>query len=750
MKRKLDGFTLIEMLVTIILLGVVATIVIVNMTSVNKRNKESEYERFVASIKSAAQVYVNQNEASFQDLYVNKSYIYITVGDLIEDGLLDEGLINPYTNQIVDKTERIKVVLDSATGAISFVYPDEDTKTEQYMVMIDDYVVYGEPYDCLEGIGTYRLALSDESGNLITDKDKLLNDYKLTCSYPSSWQNFNNSSVTPRTDLKYTQQAGTYQIDYEWISESGTRKHETRNITVLDKFIPSVNLKAVSMAYNTSGTKPTVSADVFNKGTDFNTVASQSDNASTHTTIYDMYRPTYNCTNGQWTFLAFKPQLVGADIENTTYTITKSIAAGSTYLAKDNNVYKSVANADYDGRVRNDFDHIFIADDGDVIYKIQTETGGHYFKNYKYKSNSEIRIKQDISIPSCLLAGGSNSYTTAKTIQIKDIYSPVGIATYEYKLAAPSTPASTLAPVTTSTIRRTGNPTNYTASVIGSYNASGTCNLSETTYNTAFIRPINTEGYYGSWTPVNVYVTNSLSKLVETNRGTACSNSCANVSGLGGSMTGLNCYYCNKNIYTSYNGVLLNVLGKYADNSVLVASDGSMCQVSGTTVTRYGIWGIQTCDGYFTAGYFYMQPYVQALLSALGNVESGKCGTLFKGISTYPRVFAKHNWYIAGTRYYGYSGIPTLDEYNRFQSGLYGGGTYWLGTTVSHYNVYVRVSHGESTYKANTYFRTANGANLSTSYSAGTANLKTMHKVANGIVCSGNGTAATPYVLSRG
>ena len=87
MKNRLKkGFTLVELLVTIVLLGVVGAIVIYNMTSVTSNSKESEYDRFIATIKSAAKVYSSNNPEAFDSLYSNRSFVYFTVKDLITIG----------------------------------------------------------------------------------------------------------------------------------------------------------------------------------------------------------------------------------------------------------------------------------------------------------------------------------------------------------------------------------------------------------------------------------------------------------------------------------------------------------------------------------------------------------------------------------------------------------------------------------------------------------------------------------------
>lgn len=47
------GFTLVELLVTIILLGVIGAIVVYNMMNVSTNSKEAEYDKFIAKVKSS-------------------------------------------------------------------------------------------------------------------------------------------------------------------------------------------------------------------------------------------------------------------------------------------------------------------------------------------------------------------------------------------------------------------------------------------------------------------------------------------------------------------------------------------------------------------------------------------------------------------------------------------------------------------------------------------------------------------------
>ena len=221
MRRNSKGFTLVELLVTVVLLGVVATIVVVNMTGISKQGQDREYEAFRQAVISAATAYSASNDDVFANLYIDKAYMYITTGDIIGSGYLDESLVNPMTKERIGKDEKIKAVLDTSSGALKFEYPAENSETEQFLVALDDYVINGEPYDCMNGIGSYKLALSDENGNMITDVDKLLNEYGFSCEYDSSWQVWD--------DNKWYQNHGQYDL----LKETQLRLHDQYHQQIL-------------------------------------------------------------------------------------------------------------------------------------------------------------------------------------------------------------------------------------------------------------------------------------------------------------------------------------------------------------------------------------------------------------------------------------------------------------------------------------------------------------------------------------
>ena len=229
MRRK-NGYTLTEILVVILLLAVVGGIIIFNVNSILNKNKEKSYERYITNVKSSAETYASLNFDKVSDLYENKSFTYITVGELIDQGFLDEKTTNPYTNQRIGRDELIKLSLSTDTGDLTITYPATEDNKEVFLSSVVLSTTVGKEVNCMDGIGTYQLALSDEHGKLILDKDTLLNEYKFTCKLP---EGFDKRAGDMSNELGSTEQIGTYEMEYYWVSKSGTKGTGKRYLKVV-------------------------------------------------------------------------------------------------------------------------------------------------------------------------------------------------------------------------------------------------------------------------------------------------------------------------------------------------------------------------------------------------------------------------------------------------------------------------------------------------------------------------------------
>lgn len=95
MNRK--GFTLVELLATITILGIIVTIGGVSISGIIKNAKNEEYKQLVSSIKNAAEIY-------YQEVIIdgNGGDTTVSLADLLNKGYItgndsNKKLINPHS-----------------------------------------------------------------------------------------------------------------------------------------------------------------------------------------------------------------------------------------------------------------------------------------------------------------------------------------------------------------------------------------------------------------------------------------------------------------------------------------------------------------------------------------------------------------------------------------------------------------------------------------------------------------------------
>ena len=133
MNRK--GFTLVELLATITILGIIVTIGGVSISGIIKNTKKKEYEQLVSSIKNAAEVYYQEKTYSEG----GSGYYRLTLGDLLNGGYVSgnsekdgkKTLINPKekdTPEITDCYIRVEQIQVGNKTIISVYRDDTQSK----------------------------------------------------------------------------------------------------------------------------------------------------------------------------------------------------------------------------------------------------------------------------------------------------------------------------------------------------------------------------------------------------------------------------------------------------------------------------------------------------------------------------------------------------------------------------------------------------------------------------------------------
>lgn len=117
---KKNGFTLIELIATIGLLGMLATILIT--VSVKKINETKEHSKktMIESIELAAKEYVTEYKDVLSDFQSN-DYIYVSLQTLVEKNYFSNSLIDPTTNKSLPLTDTVYVTREQ-NGEINAVY----------------------------------------------------------------------------------------------------------------------------------------------------------------------------------------------------------------------------------------------------------------------------------------------------------------------------------------------------------------------------------------------------------------------------------------------------------------------------------------------------------------------------------------------------------------------------------------------------------------------------------------------------
>lgn len=88
MKIKNNGFTLVELLLTIAIIGVLSVVTGLSITGMLKRQEEGKYEDYIEDLENAACVYAQKNDSC-------DGGCEITVPDLIAAGLMKNNVQNP-------------------------------------------------------------------------------------------------------------------------------------------------------------------------------------------------------------------------------------------------------------------------------------------------------------------------------------------------------------------------------------------------------------------------------------------------------------------------------------------------------------------------------------------------------------------------------------------------------------------------------------------------------------------------------
>ena len=98
---KKNGFTLIELIITIGLLALIGTVIAVNVMGMFSEQEDLDYEAFVREIEDSACMYVETAFSSDERTNCRRNTCIVTVDMLLAKGYISDDLVDPSTGELV-------------------------------------------------------------------------------------------------------------------------------------------------------------------------------------------------------------------------------------------------------------------------------------------------------------------------------------------------------------------------------------------------------------------------------------------------------------------------------------------------------------------------------------------------------------------------------------------------------------------------------------------------------------------------
>ena len=125
MKNRRNGFTLVELLAVIVILGITFMFILPNLTGLVQKGSKTEIELIEERVISAAKEYINNIDGTFYtELYAVGDVNYIYISDLINAGLIEEEELSKLNSALRVKGE----VLENYKIRYTLEYTNSNTE----------------------------------------------------------------------------------------------------------------------------------------------------------------------------------------------------------------------------------------------------------------------------------------------------------------------------------------------------------------------------------------------------------------------------------------------------------------------------------------------------------------------------------------------------------------------------------------------------------------------------------------------
>ncbi len=191
-----------------------------NMEGINRSNTKKAYDRMINKINIATEAYIANNENIENDIKHKSGIFQINIASLIEGGFLDKDLIDPNTNNSIDRQQKITIKY-MCDGKYKVIFPDKNSiieYIESTPITIDSLPGGLSSIDFLD-LNTINFRLINSDGNVITltQTTGSLSRYRI--------------KVVNRT-FSTTNLSGVYEITYNYFDNNNDCRRYSRQVTL--------------------------------------------------------------------------------------------------------------------------------------------------------------------------------------------------------------------------------------------------------------------------------------------------------------------------------------------------------------------------------------------------------------------------------------------------------------------------------------------------------------------------------------
>ena len=230
MKNK-KGFTLVELIGVVILIGLIALIAIPSVDYIITKTKNNAYNRTKDTLKDGLRNWVTDNK---ELIYEDGEEIIVTLADLKEQGYVEYEIKNPKTSTCLANTMQFKITR----------VKNSEKDTYEYTILGDE-LIDGTLDDCEAVSKTPSIYLLGDN----PQKIEITNDSTLTYAAfdpgaiaKSTTGEDMSSSIRPTNNVNLKVLGKDYHAKYTIIEENGISKTVTRKVYVVDTTAPELHV----------------------------------------------------------------------------------------------------------------------------------------------------------------------------------------------------------------------------------------------------------------------------------------------------------------------------------------------------------------------------------------------------------------------------------------------------------------------------------------------------------------------------